>query len=123
MADITRVGVLGCGLMGRGIAQVSAHAGYDTVVREVSDDLNEKGRAAIAGSLDKFVEKGKLSAEDRDAVLGRLTFTTSVDAVADADIVIEAVTEDLGLKNELWGALDGLCGEGSRRSLRPTRRA
>lgn len=110
MAEIKTVGVLGCGLMGSGIAQVAAQAGYDTVVREISDALNEKGRASITKSLDKFVEKGKLSTKDRDATLGRLRFTTKLADLKAADIVIEAVTEDLEVKNDLWKELDGLCG-------------
>ncbi len=110
MADIKSVGVLGCGLMGRGIAQVSAQAGYPTTVREVTDDLNAKGHAAIGASLDKFVEKAKISADDRAAVLKRLSFTTNVGDLKNCDIIIEAVTEDLDIKNELWKQLDGLCG-------------
>ncbi|MDH3496459.1 MAG: 3-hydroxybutyryl-CoA dehydrogenase [Gemmatimonadota bacterium] len=110
MADIKTVGVLGCGLMGSGIAQVAAAAGYRTVVRDVSDELNARGRKKIEGSLAKFVEKGKLPADERDALLGRLTFTTSVGELKPCDVVIEAVTEDLDVKNELWTELDGLCG-------------
>lgn len=109
MADINKVGVLGCGLMGRGIAQVAAQAGYTTVVREVSDELNEKGKAAIVKSLDKFVEKGKLSAQDKESTLGRLSFTTAITDLGHSDIVIEAVTEDLELKNALWVELDDMC--------------
>jgi 3-hydroxybutyryl-CoA dehydrogenase len=110
MAEIKTVGVLGCGLMGSGIAQVAAQAGYRTTVREVSNALNEKGKAGITKSLDRFVEKGKLSKEDRDATLGRLSFTTMVADLAKSDIVIEVVTEDLAIKNALWNELDGLCG-------------
>lgn len=110
MAEIKRVGVLGCGLMGSGIAQVAAQAGYQTAVREVSDDLNEKGRARIEKSLGKFVEKGKLSTDDRDATMKRLTFTTALSDLKRCDIVIEAVTEDLEIKNELWTALEPIVG-------------
>ncbi|MGH7753177.1 MAG: 3-hydroxyacyl-CoA dehydrogenase family protein [Gemmatimonadales bacterium] len=110
MTDIKQVGVLGCGLMGSGIAQVAAAAGYPTVVREVADDLIAKGKAGIEKSLAKFVEKGKLSAGDRDATLKRLTFTTRTADLKGCDIVIEAVTEDLEVKNVLWKELDGLCG-------------
>lgn len=113
MTEIKTVGVLGCGLMGSGIAQVAAQAGYQTMVRDVSDAVNEKGKAGIAKSLDKFVEKGKLSAGDRDATLGRLTFTTRVGDLAKCDIIVEAVTEDLEVKNALWKELDGLCGPGT----------
>lgn len=110
MKDVSSVGVLGCGLMGSGIAQVSAQAGYTTIVREISNELNEKGKGAITKSLEKFVEKGKITAEQRDDTLGRLTFTTALDAIKEADIIIEAVIEDLDLKNSLWRELDGLCG-------------
>lgn len=110
MTDIKRVGVLGCGLMGSGIAQVAAAAGYATTVREVKPEFNDKGKARIEGSLGKLVEKGKLAADERDAVLGRLQFTTDVTALKGCDIIIEAVTEDLELKNTLWKELDGLCG-------------
>ena len=109
MAEIKKVGVLGCGLMGSGIAQVAAAAGYVTVVRDVSDAVMAKGKAGIAKSLDKFVEKGKLAAADRDATLARLSYVTDVAALKDCDIVIEAVTEDLELKNDLWKQLDALC--------------
>ena len=110
MSAIKSVGVLGCGLMGRGIAQVSAQAGFRTTVREVAAEFNEKGKAAISSSLDKFVEKGKMTADDREATLQRLSFTTDVANLKRCDIIIEAVTEDLEIKNELWKELDGLCG-------------
>ncbi len=109
MTDIKNVGVLGCGLMGRGIAQVAAQAGYNTIVREVSDEFNEKGKAGITKSLDKFVEKGKMSADERNATLQRLSFTTDLQKLQDADIVVEAITEDLELKNGIWKELDSLC--------------
>jgi 3-hydroxybutyryl-CoA dehydrogenase len=113
MSEIKRVGVLGCGLMGSGIAQVAATAGYETIVRDVSKELLERGRAGIEKSLAKFVEKGKLPAPDRDATLKRLTFTTNVSDLKPVDIVIEAITEDLELKNALFKELDGLCGAGT----------
>jgi 3-hydroxybutyryl-CoA dehydrogenase len=109
MADIKKVGVLGCGLMGSGVAQVAAAAGYQTVVRDVSDAVMAKGKAGISKSLDKFVEKGKLSAPDRDATLARLSYVTDVAALKDCDIIIEAVTEDLELKNGIWKQLDAMC--------------
>jgi 3-hydroxybutyryl-CoA dehydrogenase len=109
MAEIKRVGVLGCGLMGSGIAQVAAAAGYQTTVGEVSDELLRKGKAGIEKSLAKFVEKGKLAADARDATLQRLTLTTTTADLKDCDVVIEAITEDLGLKNALWQELDRLC--------------
>jgi 3-hydroxybutyryl-CoA dehydrogenase len=107
--SVRSVGVLGCGLMGSGIAQVSAVAGCDVVVRDLDAALLEKGRAAIAGSLAKLVEKGKLDATTRDAALGRLRFTTALEEVGPSDLVIEAVSEDLELKKSLWLALDRLC--------------
>jgi 3-hydroxybutyryl-CoA dehydrogenase len=110
MAEIRRVGVLGCGLMGSGIAQVAAAAGYETIVRDVSQEFLDRGRAGIEKSLAKFVEKGKLQAADRDAILKRLTFTTTVADLKGADIVVEAITEDLALKNALFKELDALCG-------------
>jgi 3-hydroxybutyryl-CoA dehydrogenase len=110
MSEIKRVGVLGCGLMGSGIAQIAAAAGYDTVVRDVSKELLDRGRAGIEKSLARFVEKGKLEATARDATLKRLAFTTTVADLQGVDIVIEAITEDLGLKNALFKELDGLCG-------------
>ncbi len=109
MTEISTVGVLGCGLMGSGIAQTAAAAGFTTIAREVNDTLVEKGRAGITGSLGKLVEKGKLDPAQRDATLGRLRFTTSVADLKACDIVIEAVTEDLEVKNALWRELDGLC--------------
>jgi 3-hydroxybutyryl-CoA dehydrogenase len=109
MAEIKKVGVLGCGLMGSGVAQVAAAAGYQTVVRDVSDAVMAKGKAGIVKSLDKFVEKGKLGAADRDATVARLSYVTDVAALKDCDIVIEAVTEDLELKNGLWKQLDAMC--------------
>jgi 3-hydroxybutyryl-CoA dehydrogenase len=105
---ISKVGVLGCGLMGSGIAQTAAAAGFVTVARDVSDALLQRGRSGILKSLDKLVEKGKLGQESRDAALGRLSFATDLSALADCDIVIEAVTEDLELKNSLWRELDRL---------------
>jgi 3-hydroxybutyryl-CoA dehydrogenase len=95
--------------MGSGIAQVSAAAGYDTVVRDVTDEVLARGRAGIVKSLDKFVEKGKLTAAARDATLARLRFTTELGRLAGAGVIIEAVPEDLAIKNELWLALDRLC--------------
>ena len=110
MTDVRRVGVLGCGLMGTGIAQVAAAAGYETLVRDVAPEIWTKARANIEKSLAKFVEKGKLAPSDRDATLKRLSFTTATRDLKDCDIVLEAVTEDLDLKNTLWKELDAVCG-------------
>jgi len=109
MTEIRRVGVLGCGLMGSGIAQVAATAGHETIVRDVSQQIWERARGGIEKSLAKFVEKGKLPTADRDAALKRLTFTTATGDLKGCDIVVEAITEDLELKNALWKELDVLC--------------
>ena len=109
MKRITRVGVLGGGLMGSGIAQVSALAGCRTVMREVSEPLCDKALASIRKSLEKGIEKGKVTAEARDAALGNLTCTTAVAKLAESEIVIEAVSEDLELKNTLWKELNSVC--------------
>ncbi len=106
MATIKKVGVLGCGLMGSGIAQICAQAGYDTVVREVEQKYIDKGLGGIDKSLGKFVEKGKLAAADKDAAMGRLQGTTSLDDLADCDIVIEAIIENAQLKKETYAELD-----------------
>ena len=103
---IKRVGVLGCGLMGSGIAQVAAQAGYDTVVREVEQKFLDKGLAGIEKNLAKAVEKGKLKAEDKDACLGRISGTTSMESLADCDIVIEAIIENAQLKKDTYAELD-----------------
>jgi len=109
MRNISRVGVLGCGQMGSGIAQAAAVAGYPTVARDVETGLLAKGERSIQQSLDKLVEKAKLTAADRDAALARLTFTVELHDLAGCDLIIEAVTESLELKSELWRALDPLC--------------
>jgi 3-hydroxybutyryl-CoA dehydrogenase len=106
---VKKVGVLGCGLMGSGIAQTAAAAGFLTVVRDVAEPLLEKGRAGIVKSLSRLAEKGKLTAAARDAALAKLSFDTDLSALRDCDIIIEAVTEDLELKNGLWRELDRLC--------------
>jgi 3-hydroxybutyryl-CoA dehydrogenase len=95
--------------MGAGIAQVSAQAGYDTVVREVNDGLIEKGFGRIKGMLARGVEKGKLAQADMDATMGRLKGTTRVEDLKDCDIVIEAIVENLDLKREIFSSLDRLC--------------
>src|SRR3954468_15111103 len=107
---IRKVGVLGCGLMGSGIAQAAAAAGFPTIARDVSEPLLEKGRSGIVKSLRRLVEKGKLTQASHDTALDRLSFNTGLSALRDCDIIIEAVTEDLELKNRLWQELDTLCG-------------
>lgn len=110
MSSIKTVGVLGGGLMGSGIAQVCAACGYSTIVREITDELGARARAAIAKSLDRAIEKGKATPADKDATLARITFTTSLTDLAAADIVIEAVVEDLAVKSRMFTELDSLCG-------------
>jgi 3-hydroxybutyryl-CoA dehydrogenase len=95
--------------MGAGIAEVAARAGYDTVVHEVSDDLLGRGLERIERSLGAAVERGKLSAEDRDATRGRLRGVTSLDELGDRDLVVEAVTESLDAKRAVFAALDRAC--------------
>lgn len=101
------VAVIGAGLMGSGIAQVSAQAGYDVWLRDVSDEAVQRGLAGIAQSLDRFVAKDKISRDDADAALGRITGTTSLEeAASGADIVVEAIFENLDIKTELFAELD-----------------
>ncbi|TMQ73615.1 MAG: 3-hydroxybutyryl-CoA dehydrogenase [Candidatus Eisenbacteria bacterium] len=106
---IRKVGVVGCGLMGSGIAQVSVQAGFPTVVREVSQPLLDKGFAAIRKFLQGGVEKGKLAQADMEKTLANLTGTIEIRDLADCDLVVEAVSEDRALKRELLGALDAAC--------------
>ncbi|GAA3375751.1 3-hydroxyacyl-CoA dehydrogenase family protein [Streptomyces sannanensis] len=103
-----KLAVIGAGLMGSGIAQVSAQAGWDVVLRDVTDAALTRGTDGIKASYDKFVGKGKLAAADAEAALGRITTTTDLDAAADADIVVEAVFEKLEVKHEIFRALDKL---------------
>lgn len=107
--NVTKVTVVGGGLMGSGIAQVCAQAGIATTVREVTTALAEKARANITKSLDKGVEKGKVTPSDRDAALTRIAFTTDLGAARESDLVIEAVIEDLAVKDALFKELDALC--------------
>jgi 3-hydroxybutyryl-CoA dehydrogenase len=108
MTEIKKVGILGCGLMGHGITQVSAQAGYDVVVREVDDAALEKGLGKIRKQLARAVEKGKSTQEDADAVLGRIQGTTDYGDLSDCDLVLEAITESLPLKLEMWKEVDGI---------------
>ena len=108
--SIERVGVVGCGLMGSGIAEVAARAGKDVTVREVSADLLRSGRDRIDRSLERGVTKEKLTAAERDRALARLRFTTDLSELAACDVVIEAIVEDVGAKRSLFHDLDALCG-------------
>jgi 3-hydroxybutyryl-CoA dehydrogenase len=107
--EIRKVGVLGCGLMGSGIAQVAASAGFETVVKEVSEDLIAKGFGGIEKSLAKFAEKGTITADQQKEIRGRLSGTTSFADLADCDIIIEAIIENLDEKRSTYKQLDELC--------------
>src|SRR5471030_2805696 len=114
MAEIRSVGVCGCGLMGSGIAQIAATAGYEVVIFETVEAALNRGMAGIKKSLDKFVERGKagdgraFAAADRDATLARLKTTVAIDDLKDCDLVIEAVIENMAVKRELFAKLDAL---------------
>src|SRR5437773_847244 len=107
--EIKKVGVLGCGLMGSGIAQTAATAGFETTVREVSHDLIQKGFASIEKSLERFAEKGTITAAQQKATRDRLFGTTSFDDLADCDIIIEAIIENLEEKQSTYRQLDAIC--------------
>jgi len=109
--EIKTVGVLGCGLMGAGIAQVSAAAGYKTIVREVEDGFLKKGIGRIEKFLAGAVEKGKVSVEERDKTLGNLSGTTRLEDLKDCDLVIEAIIENVDEKARAYGVLDGIVAE------------
>ena len=111
MTAIRKVGVVGLGTMGAGIAQVSVQSGFETVAREVTADLGERGRATIERYLTRGVEKGRMTADERDAALGRLTLTTDLEDLAECDLVIEAVLEELELKREVFAELDRVTGQ------------
>ena len=105
---IEKVGVVGLGTMGAGIAQVCVQAGFETVGREVNDELVERGRATIDHYLSRGVEKGRMTAEEKEAILGRLTLATDLGALAGCDLVIEAVIEDIATKGAVFKELDSL---------------
>ena len=107
--EIKKVGVLGCGLMGSGIAQTAAMAGFETTVREVSEELLQKGFTAIEKSLERFADKGTITAEQQKQTRDRLFGTTSFDDLADSDIIIEAIIENLDEKQKTYRELDSLC--------------
>lgn len=107
--EINKVGVLGCGLMGSGIAQTAAAAGCEVIVREVTQDLCDRGFAGIEKSLAKFAEKGNITAEQQTEIRGRIKGTTSLEDLADCDIIIEAIVENLEAKRDTYNQLDGFC--------------
>ncbi|MBI4126202.1 MAG: 3-hydroxybutyryl-CoA dehydrogenase [Deltaproteobacteria bacterium] len=103
---IQKVGVVGAGIMGSGIAQVFAMNGFDVVLHDISEERVQKGKSAIEKSLGKFVEKGKITAEVSQAIVGRISTTVSLESFADCDLVVEAASEDIKLKKELFQQLD-----------------
>jgi len=111
MMKIEKVGVLGCGLMGAGIAQVSAQSGFETVVREIDQQFIDKGFGIIEKNLKRSMEKGKISGGDKDAIFARLKGTLDLEDLRNCDLIIEAVVEDLNLKNEMFSELDRICPE------------
>lgn len=111
--EISKVGVVGCGLMGHGIAQICAQNGWDIVVREIERERLDKGMAKIEKQLGKAVQKGKLEQPDADAVLGRINGTLDYGELAGCDLVIEAIDEDLDRKLEMWGEVDGIVKDGA----------
>jgi 3-hydroxybutyryl-CoA dehydrogenase len=107
--EIRKVGVLGCGLMGSGIAQTAASAGFETVVREMSIELIDKGFAGIEKSLTKFAEKGTITTDQQKEIRARLTGTTNLEDLKDCDIIVEAIIENLDLKRDTYRQLDEIC--------------
>ncbi len=107
--EIKKVGVVGCGLMGRGIAEVSAVAGYDVIVSEVNQQLLDQGLGAIDASLTKAVQRRKISGSDKAAILGHIRGTLSIQDFLDCELVIEAATENLELKRRIFADLDRIC--------------
>lgn len=107
--DIKTVGVLGCGLMGSGIAEVSARAGYATIVREVDDTFLNKGLKAIQGSLERGVQRGRVTPAQRDEALARIKGTIKLEDLAPCDFIIEAIIEKMGEKEAAFSALDKIC--------------
>src|SRR5881227_3748416 len=111
--EISKVGVLGAGLMGHGIAQVAAQAGYDVVLREVDQERLDKGLGRIEKQLARAVEKGRMEKDEADAVRGRIQGTLDYGDLGDSDLVVEAITEDLGMKVDMWRELDGIVKDGA----------
>jgi len=107
--EIKKVGIVGAGIMGGGIAQISAQAGYEVVVSEINDELLKKGLAAMNSVLSRSVEKGRMSQEDKDATIARIKGTTDMKDFASCDLVIEAVPENMDLKKKVFAELDKIC--------------
>jgi 3-hydroxybutyryl-CoA dehydrogenase len=106
--DIKKVGVIGCGIMGGGIAQICAQSGYQVIVSEIKDEFLKKGLGIINGNLSKSVEKGRISAAEKDAVMGRIKGTLTYNDFKDCDLIIEAAVENMDLKKKIFAELDGI---------------
>lgn len=106
--EVKTIMVIGAGQMGNGIAQVAAQAGYTTFMNDISEDLVDRGMTAIAGSLDRMVKKEKITADDKTAILGRITPVVTLDPASECDLVIEAVVEKMSIKADIFSALDRL---------------
>jgi 3-hydroxybutyryl-CoA dehydrogenase len=113
MTDAGRLTVVGAGLMGSGIAQVSAAAGWEVTLQDVASDALDRARQSVERSLGRFVDKGSLTVDDRDAALGRIATTTDLDVAAEAELVVEAVYENVDLKREIFATLDRICPDGT----------
>ncbi len=107
--EIKTIGVIGAGQMGAGIAQVAAIAGYNVILNDIKQEFIDRGMGGIQKSLSKFVEKGKLEADAKDAALGRIKTTLELEGMKDADLIVEAIIENLDLKNQLFRQLDEIC--------------
>ena len=112
MSEIKTIGVVGAGQMGNGIAHVAAQAGLGVVMHDLEDSYVERGLGTIAKNLQRGVDKGRLTAEDKDQILARVTGTTDLEAFADCDFAVEAIVENLDVKTDLFGKLDRICREG-----------
>jgi 3-hydroxybutyryl-CoA dehydrogenase len=111
--EVKKVGVVGAGTMGNGIAHVFATAGYDVILTDVSDDLLDRALAKITKNLDRMVKKEKISEADKDAALAKIAKTTDLKGLADCDLVIEAITEDITIKEKVLKELDSACKDGA----------
>jgi len=107
--SIKKIGIIGAGTMGHGIALVAAKAGYDVILHDIKEDYVKKGLASVEKFIDKSVEKGKMTLEDKKQILGRIHGTTTLEDMKDADLVIEAILEQVALKKEVFQKLDGIC--------------
>ena len=107
--NIKKIGIIGAGTMGHGIALVAAKAGYDVIIHDIKEDYVKKGLASVEKFIDKSVEKGKMTPEDKKHILGRIHGTTNLEDMKDADLVIEAILEQVALKKEVFQKLDSIC--------------